>query len=401
VAKAALKSDRTNPADRILWLDVLRGCALFGIAQVNFAAFASGEQPIAVLFGGAPTHLSASLYAIVEFGITAKFYPIFAFLFGYGHVLQRQGLERRGVPAETVLYRRYLCLLVIGMLHGTLLFFGDILTVYAVCGLVLTFSRQASMPYKKQALLWAMICVVQLTLAYSTGAPAPGLGASLTLHRLEIQQLADGQLGLVMASRASSFLSSLVSQVVFFMPLLMVLMSFGQWAADEDVWRRPDRHQRLFRRLFAVGLLIGVPLNVALVLISFKLSTGEHAGPWRTASDLISDVAFVLSFAYLGALGLWAGRARSTPLPRVIYLLSCTGRMALTNYLTQSILMGLIWYSCWPWLIGRNGYPCLSLIAGLICVAQVAWSYRRVQLGLIGPAEKLWRDFTYASLPER
>jgi len=398
VAKAPLTPDKRNTTDRILWLDVLRGLALFGIAQVNFAAFASGDLPLAVLFGGTPTHLSAGVYALVEFAVTAKFYPIFAFLFGYGHVLQWQSLKRLGIVPETILYRRYLCLLVIGMLHGTLLFFGDILTIYAICGLVLTFSRKASMSYPRQASLWAVICVMQLTLAYSAGGTAPGLDKSLALHRLEIQQLGDGQLIAVMMSRASDFLSSLVPQIGFFMPLLLVLMSLGQWAADEGVWQRPGQHLRLFKRLLVAGLALGVPLNGVFVWIALKLLTGEHSSVWWTASDLISDVAFALSFAYLGGLGLWAAQARSTTPPRIFYLLSCTGRMALTNYLTQSILMGIIWYSSFSWLSGRDGYARLSLVAFLVCGAQMAWSWRRVQSGRAGPAETLWRRFTYAPL---
>lgn len=391
-----LTSDPREPHSRIVWLDVLRGFALFGIAQVNFAAFAAGEVPIATLMGGAPSATAQAFYAVIQFAVTAKFYPVFAFLFGYGHFLQRRSLAARGIVAQTILVRRYLMLLAIGVVHGTLFFFGDILTLYAIAGLLLTLTHRTNLTYPRQMLLWAILGTFQLTLVYSVPGD-PALAKMLAVHANELSELAEGQLVSVMSARASLFLSSQVSELAFFLPILLMLMNAGQWAASIGVWERPDLHRRLFGCAFAIGMVIGVPLNLAFAGIALSLLKGEHASGWWSAADLLSDVAFVLSLAWLGLLGLWAGR-RGGRISGILMLLSCTGRMALTNYLTQSVVMAVLWYSFWPWLVAHDAYPCLCVIAFVVCLIQMGWSYRRVTSGQAGPAEVLWRRVTYAPL---
>ncbi|MFC7589743.1 DUF418 domain-containing protein [Nonomuraea antimicrobica] len=124
---------RTPPASRVHEVDVVRGFALAGILVANIGYFAdpgyaqSGDMPIP----DGPVAL-----AITAFVLT-KFYIVFSFLFGYSFTLQMRSAERAGASVTARTLRRCLGLFVIGVLHGILLWIGDILTLYAVLGLVL------------------------------------------------------------------------------------------------------------------------------------------------------------------------------------------------------------------------------------------------------------------------
>ena len=118
-------------------IDALRGFALLGIVQINLQAWVVGSQPFAAVLNEGASRLDHIAWLATSFLITAKFYPIFAFLFGYGFCLQWQALSARGEDPAPVLIRRHIFLLALGVVHGSLLFFGDILTIYALAGLIL------------------------------------------------------------------------------------------------------------------------------------------------------------------------------------------------------------------------------------------------------------------------
>jgi uncharacterized protein len=385
---------------RVVWLDVLRGLALFGIAQINFPSFAAGNLPTLVLFDGAPDAASRSLFALVEFAIAAKFYPLFAFLFGYGHVIQRRNLNALGILPETILYRRYAALLVLGAIHGTLLFFGDILTLYAICGMILTFSFRARLPFSQLTLMFAVISVLELTLAYAQDGATPVLATLIASHHDELGQLAQGRLADVMVLRANAYVASLLTQLAVFLPQLLMLMCAGALAAERQLFEHALAHRRIFGLMLAIGILAGVPISVALAAIMYTLAQGEHAGVLWNLSDLCADAAFVLTLAVIGALGRCAARAPQ-PLPRPLIWLASTGQMALTNYLVQSLLMVFIWYSSAPWLSRHHPFALLWTMSLAVCALQVVWSHHRVKSGKQGPFEALWRRYTYAPLRAR
>jgi uncharacterized protein len=124
--------------ERIHALDALRGIALLGILMVNMAFFKrlstldffpraeSLAQPI-----------DQTAFLLIQALFTAKFYPIFAFLFGLGFALQRERLQARGVNPTGIMMRRLLTLLAIGALHGLFIWTGDVLLIYALCGMLL------------------------------------------------------------------------------------------------------------------------------------------------------------------------------------------------------------------------------------------------------------------------
>src|ERR1700693_2319133 len=139
-------------AERILYIDILRGMALFGILAANMRGFnapADVYGNIKVLFHG-----TADLIAqgFIDIFIQGKFVTLFSFLFGLGFAVQLTRAEARGARFMSFYPRRLAALAVFGLIHGILIWWGDILLTYALGGAMLLLFRNRS---QKTVLWWA------------------------------------------------------------------------------------------------------------------------------------------------------------------------------------------------------------------------------------------------------
>src|SRR5215471_4075679 len=121
-----------SSAERVLLLDVLRGLAMFGVLWSNLNDWYGTTDPV--------TGLQHALAWIQDGLIESRFYSLLAFLFGIGFAIQLTRAEERGLDVRAMFCRRMAALLGIGILHGMLIWRGDILTAYALVGLLLVFS---------------------------------------------------------------------------------------------------------------------------------------------------------------------------------------------------------------------------------------------------------------------
>jgi uncharacterized protein len=398
VARTGLAA--TPLAERIVWLDVLRGAALFGIAQINFPSFASGALPITALYAAHASLQLQLLAAFLLFFVSAKFYPIFAFLFGYGHFLQRRRLERQGIEPGPVLFRRYLALFALGVVHGSCFFFGDILTIYGLAGGVLLLSNRTGQgDSKTQVLTWAGLAGVMAIVSLALEPPAPANVHQSWVEMLnqEVAQIRGGHLIDALTARAQLYLVMQFQEITTFLPQVLMFMSAGIWASERGVLQHPERHRELFKRCIAIGLLVGVPVNLALVAAELEI-VNQLAAPLALA-EALDDTAFFLSLVYLGALGLYiAGRPEPN---RLAQCLAAMGRLALSNYLVQSLVMMLLWYWTGPGIDGKGVVPAMAILALLVCLVQALVSVHWLKHYRQGPMEALWRRFTYARVTGR
>ncbi|MFC7104951.1 DUF418 domain-containing protein [Nonomuraea rubra] len=164
---------RTPPASRVHEVDVVRGFALAGILVANIGYFADPGYAV----NGTMPIPDGPVASVITALVLTKFYIIFSFLFGYSFTLQLRSAERAGASVRARTLRRCLGLFVIGVAHGILLWIGDILTLYAVLGLLLLAMRgmrprtavvTGSVIVGVLALLWAGLA------ALSTLDPAAG-----------------------------------------------------------------------------------------------------------------------------------------------------------------------------------------------------------------------------------
>jgi uncharacterized protein len=410
--------------ERVASVDVLRGVALLGILAMNIVAFA---WPFAVYDNPslAPGYTRADVGAWLfnEFVFSGKMMSTFSMLFGAGLVLMSGRLEARGTSVRGVYYRRVLWLLAFGLVHAYLIWAGDILYAYAVCGLILYPFRRKS-PRTLIALGVALILVSSLVMlgagsfftwlertaprvesAKKAGRPVDksiawvpetwrdiekGMRATPEEIRKEIKTYRGGYAGIVKARAKEVFFFQTYAFVFFIMwgtagrmLLGMGLMKLGVFSAE--------RSDRFYRRLALFGYGVGLPLTAV--------------GVWdvmRHRWDMIDSMAFGMNLANLGTVPVALGHAavvmllyRAGVFQGLLRRLAAVGRMALTNYLTHSIVCTTLFYGYGFGLFGHVGRVWLFGVVLAIWAAQLWYSPIWLRSFRFGPAEWLWRSLTY------
>ena len=312
-----------------------------------------------------------------------KAITIFSLLFGAGSAIFAERAAIRGIHAIRFLARRYLFLLLIGLCHLLLIWNGDILTLYAVCGFLLL----PSLRMKTPVLGGFGIALVLLSFLIPWAFLWP---SDATLHRLASEAAtlyAKGSFKSVLAFHWHE-----TRQLI--LPLLGVtvlrtwgLMTLGAAAWRAGIFRDPHRHGDLLRIVALLGGSIGVWTTVQSVTAS---STGHPAPYSPLLLEAGSYVPLALAYTALILLVL------QSPVVRMrASLFQAAGQMALTNYLTQSVVLSLLFYGYGLGLSGRLGSASAMLIGIALYVIQLgfsAWWLRRYHFG---PVEWLWRTLTY------
>lgn len=396
----------STSAERITAIDALRGFALLGVFVANMISSFSGwiDLPEAerwAMFGMVGDRVTGLLTLVF---IDGKFYSLFSMLFGAGFAIQLARLERRGVAGARIFRRRTTVLLGIGLIHLVFIWLGDILTLYALCGFVLLMIRNWS-DRRLLGVALALIAVVAPAkmLLRAIGVPLDlgvfGLIADLARLQGVREATPDIYLEILRMKDWGSFFTYQFQGVVWRVgyllesgriPKVLALMMIGMWAGRRLVAGTLLDDRRLLKRVLAWGLCVGLPGNL-LYAVSFALGLGGGSPVISFLQDLGYALGVIpLGMAYGAAFLLLWPRAR-----RVLGLFAPAGRMALTNYLTQSLLglfifmgVGLGWagYMTPPQFVGLA-----VLLFAVQGIASALWLRRFGQ----GPMEALWRRLTY------
>lgn len=395
----------TSSGERLPAVDALRGFALFGILAVN-TLFFSQPSALGTTLGSAGSPDALTHYLVAWLAQT-KFYGLFSFLFGLGFAIQMERWEGQG-PRR--FRRRLLVLLGFGLAHGLLLWMGDILTAYALFGMLLPFFRKA----KPRTLLVWVCCLLglqalgfaavggltwmgqtfaqadmakgldaarsQATQSVATAMKAYGVGPYSALFRFRAQELA-----------ANYFFCLMLLPHIFSMYLL------GLWVWKRQVFQAPDQAATLLQRALVWGLGLGLPLNALIA--------------WWSRHGMVQDLhlslfgmalnAFAAPLLTFGYVALVLTLLRQATLGRFVGALRWTGRMALTSYLTHSVVMTTVFYFYGGGLFGRLRLHWSLLIALGIALAQIPLSRWWLSRHPMGPAEWLWRRLTYGRFSSR
>jgi uncharacterized protein len=389
--------------ERIQAIDLLRGWALLGILTVNMEFFA---WPLSYMIF--PQNWSNPWDAAVETAVKifaqGKFYTLFSTLFGLGFSFFLLKGERSGTSSLGTYIRRILVLLVIGAIHGYLIWMGDILLLYAVMAFPLLLFRKAK---PKTLLVWAAVLVMVPVTMMLAGAIAkasdPKAAADIQksidennarFKRMEASGLATyptGTFAEVTRQRALEF-NSMWSFMAFFGPGVLAMFLMGLYIGRKGYLHHAAQHLPLFRKVLVIGALIGIPASIYAVWASHNTNM---MGPSFMGAGMAFAGAFgnpALSYAYAAALLIlyhragWAAR---------LHPVVCAGRMALTNYLMQSLICTFIFYSHGLGMYGKIGPAYLPLIVLAIYSIELAWSPWWLKRFHFGPAEWLWRTLTY------
>jgi len=390
-------------ADREFNLDMLRGWAILGILAVNamlFAwPFALSMTPTLEAF---PRDGANGVGAwVTQVFFTDKFRSLFSMLFGVSIFLI--GGERSDAARGALLRRRLWLLLAIGVLHGSLLWYGDILAHYALCGFLMLLVRS----WSGGRLLWtgAVLSVVWAVLAigmayleawgtsYSAaqGAEAAQQANMFALTpeglQAQIEAYRSGWPAALMQN-LSSWLITLPVLVLGFTPITLTLMMLGLGLYKTGFFsgRAP---------VWVYGLIVTLAgANLALLGWNEWAKIGQPPSTAMPNLGQAADGAFapLITLGYASLLILMTRFG----LKAVTGVLAPVGRMAFTNYLTQSLIMASLFYLNWgPGWFGTMGPAAVWGVVASVWLVQLIWSPLWLSMFQMGPLEWLWRSATY------
>lgn len=385
---------------RIVALDVIRGFALLGILLMNIECFAGpfdlGLTGINPAYHGLDWWFDAMVYWLIQ----GKFYTLFALLFGIGFVLMEQRCQQEPQVWLFRYLRRIGCLLFIGIAHAVFLWPGDILTTYAIVAFPLLVLRHLPKPL---VLIAAIGCyfltsfVTLLNACWGWLSPAFSLLAQRdqvkrgVAQAVQAQRLAYGHGHFWQATdqRLSDWQTAL-GNLPWNGPMILGLFLMGSWLMRCQMISQPAQWSTQWQLLrWRIG-----PLGLLLMLASIALvpSLDPSAMSVRQAIAIVlADFAnLALGLGYFAWLMQWA--------PRLSWF-APAGRMALTNYLMQSVVCtflfnhyGFGWYEH----VSRSWQILIAVSLFSLQVVLSRWWLHRVQFG---PCEWLWRAVTYWRWP--
>lgn len=434
---------------RIEALDAVRGFALLGIFLVNIQSFA---EPLGLFIDHAPPEGSstfdAALYYAVKAVAEGKFYPLFSILFGIGLVVQfrrASDAKRSFVP---LYLRRLLVLALFGLAHALLLWYGDILFLYAIVGVPLLLMRKL----RPKTMLLVSITLISVSTVLWTGFAALGVVAERAAttatapaessappaaapHEASpdapqsesnvsqpadeapvapptaLRLLADGletgesfdptsdvRLNAdTIAFRDGPYLHAVIMRAVDWATFMMVAVIAMGWhvaamfllGAALMKWNVFDPSRRtLQRRLALLGLPLGLTLAAAISIAPAALGDpGVIVQAFLTFS-----VGPLVALGYLAAITLLVHSGRARPLVRA---LANAGRMALSVYLLESIVSSAIFQHWGLALFNETTRPARIVLVFGVYASLVAFATLWLRTFAIGPFEWVWRSLTY------
>jgi uncharacterized protein len=386
-----------KPRERLVTLDILRGFALLGVLLGNLAHLYSG----AFLAPHAPDGMGDyAARTIVWFAIQSKAQTLLTFLFGFGFANQLLRAEARGEPIGGVYTRRILALLGFGILHVCLLWWGDVLWTYAVTApFLLLFLRTTDRVRIIAAivLILAPVVIFAIPTVYEHVFALATTHEALDAHRTALAHAIHGsdhlELLKVQATWAPNWIAGGWPQYFAWLVgnyLLGYVVGRRRWF-DRD----GADHLPAFRRLFWVGLAVGLATWVVFVLQIRGLHADSLFG--HILLELNETVDYVaLAFVYGCGIVLLAQRPRWK---RVLAILAPLGRMPLTTYLTQSLVCTFLiygWGLGWIEWMSELGYLGLGVV---LFSLQIVVSHVWLRYFRFGPLEWLWRWIVYLRRP--
>jgi uncharacterized protein len=371
------------PLERIEAIDAVRGVALFGVLIVNLVTefrVSIFQQLLGPTSGGGADLM---VERVVALGFQSKAFCLFALLFGVGLAIQFERLSAAGRPLYW-LARRLGVLLAFGLIHLLFIWNGDILTEYALAGFVVL----PLLLLPARALLLAALAF----LAAYAGAPAlysiswPG-AAELRAHVASANQVySSGTLAEIWRFSVGELPWLLKLHLsVFLRTLALFVLGMFLWKAG--ILKR----YRDFRSEILIAAIMGIALGAVLT----AGEAHDALDGLGTAALALADLAPVLLALGYGAALLALAELSSTR--RFLSVFAPLGRMAFTNYVLQSVVLGFIFFGYGLGQFGRMGAAAAFALGVALYAAQLVFSRWWLRRYRFGPLEWLWRTLMYGA----
>jgi uncharacterized protein len=397
-----------NAANRIVYLDILRGIAIVFIFSANIVYFSGYfDFPAENIFPSASFLFDQYFELIMYTLVDGKFYSIFSLLFGIGCALQYNTLIKSNKPFAPFFRRRMFWLLVIGLIHLVFFWIGDILTLYALLGLVLIWFVNLN---SKKLLIWAAVLIV---LPIPNWLFINSFGWDFPLYFYDLNVQYNQSLGLPIYQwqgiSMTDFLAyfqndnllyffkvNIGNSIIRFADILAEGRAFkvlgifliGLWAGRKILNDNLLDNTSFLKKVAIWGICIGLPISIIRTCITNFSSHDEFWSLMKTLSYAFGTVP--LAIGYAASLALLYKKET-----RFLNLFAPVGKMALSNYLLQTVLATIIFYGIGFGLGGKFGYTLTMGIVVIIFGLQVVFSKWWLKNYKFGPMEWIWRQLTY------
>jgi uncharacterized protein len=359
------------PGERVVELDVIRGFALFGVL-LAYTVWNLGGPPEATW-----SAVDRIGNRVLAFAVDSKAFSLFTFLFGLGFAIQLSRAQARGASVAPVYSRRLIALFGIGLLHALLLRNGDVLVPYAVLGFALLAARNAS------GRTLVVLAVASFLYPYLARAAGEAAGFPF-VERPETEGMGHLEANLLWLRY---WYANAIVDWPGMLPLFFLGLHFGRRPLRDSVGRPAP----VLRRVLVAGLVLTAIAFTARELLLTTWS-GAPLSPARrmTLGFLWTVHAWSLAAAYAASLVLLF---RKPSARRVLAPVGSVGRMALTNYLLQAVL---IVPACIVFGLYDRVTPTLGVLLALaVAAVQIPASVWWLGRFRFGPVEWIWRSLTY------
>ena len=388
-------------SERYIILDVLRGFALLGICMANFPEFSlftflKPEASAALPTAGIDRVVRFLLYVFVD----GKFYTLFSLLFGIGFSIILSNAMKKGVNGFRVFYRRMLILLCIGFLHLMFIWSGDILMLYALMGMLLPLFFHLS---NRKLLLWAFSLLL-LPIVIDFLCEAAGVYPAAEVVRLQHVYcdkygITDDNFAYWLrdADNYAEVFQFLIQGALvrvqefidgnrYFKVLGLFLLGF--YVGRNRIYADLEGRKQWLLKLLRYGIIVGLPLSLI-----YAWSAMQHHPFGLTTHSIFYFVSvYPLGIAYAAGLCLLYLRWKKLLIWKS---LAAPGRMALTNYIGQSVVGMLLFYGIGLGWGADMGLIYVEMIVLLVYMLQILFSSLWLSTFRFGPLEWVWRMFTY------
>ena len=372
----------TVASSRLPAIDALRGFALFGILVVNLAAFHSGVAGMNLGGGlGASGWRNGAVDAVISWLFAGKFILIFSFVFGWGIYTQ----ATRGAGFRARYLRRLLGLMLLGAVHATFFFMGDILVLYALLGFFMLRPIGRDWPVRRLVRSAAILFGVQaalllglVALAFAGTHEDPWM---TEYARRSAEAYRTGDFWSVVPQRLADFAFGLVATLAILGWGLLAMFRLGLAAAKTFAEGGAEAARPLARRILLPALIAGLAGNAVCAVVTVGLPE-----PWTLSATMVQYALFTptLALGYLAAAVLILASPAGS---RIIAVLGPAGRMSLSVYIGQSVLMSLLLHGYGLGLSNSIG----SVAGVLVCIGVYAvllgFSHLWLRVFRIGPLE--------------
>jgi uncharacterized protein len=422
-----------SEALRLRLIDALRGVALLGILLMNIPSFAMPDY-FSESFRSDPTNINFWVSAVISVVFEGKMRALFGMIFGAGVLLFVSKKEQAGKSVTGLFYRRMLWLVLFGLFHAhVILWVGDILYLYGVCGMIVYLFRKVKPIYLVLGV--PLVAVVDFTagtlfyqhiraerIAYVEASAAAAAGQPLTesqkaalakWRELETSFLPNREDAKENTRKMKSGYTTVASRIrplawkieTIFLPfsiwdslaLMFLGMALYQWGFLSGKWSSRD-----YAKVMAIGYGLGLPLVIYSFYYHYLHYPNHEAFLRRLETVPMEWINLIYPFqrillvmAHVAALILLY---KSQIAQTLFHCLEAVGQMAFTNYILHSVICTLFFFGYGLNYFAELEYYQIYFVVLAIWIVQLIVSPLWLRLFHFGPLEWLWRSLTYWKL---